>query len=132
MVMALHGMSKDAWHRYRDEGFVHYDVSVAGFKYNLTDLAAAIGIHQLARVERAWERRRELWDYYLEALRDLPLILPAPVASNMRHALHLFTCLVDDTRTSITRDELLAGLHDAPHRYRRALPAGPSSRVLSP
>src|SRR5262249_37224575 len=59
-ILALHGMSKDAWHRYRDEGFVHYDVVAPGFKYNLTDLAASMGIHQLARIERLWARRREL------------------------------------------------------------------------
>ena len=110
-TMALHGMSEDAWHRYRDEGFVHYDVVAPGFKYNLTDLAAALGIHQLARVERAWQRRSELWDYYLAELARLPLLLPATEPSNVRHARHLFTCFVDDTRTRVTRDALVAGLH---------------------
>lgn len=111
MVMAQHGMSTDAWHRYRDDGFVHYEVTAAGFKYNLTDLAASLGIHQLGRVEAAWLRRRELWDYYSGELHDLPLILPAPMPPTVRHALHLFTCLVDDTRTRLTRDQVLAGLH---------------------
>jgi len=110
-TMALHGMSKDAWHRYRDDGFVHYDVVAPGFKYNLTDLAASLGIHQLARVETSWLRRKQLWEFYSRALRDLPLILPAPIPDSARHALHLFTCLVDDTRTRVTRDQVLQGLH---------------------
>jgi dTDP-4-amino-4,6-dideoxygalactose transaminase len=111
-TLALHGMSEDAWHRHRDEGLVHYEVEAPGFKYNLTDLAAALGIHQLARVETAWRRRSELWSYYLTELRDLPLGLPAPDVPNTRHARHLFTCLVNDSRTRVTRDELVAELHD--------------------
>jgi len=110
--MALHGLSADAWGRYRDSGFVHYEVSAPGFKYNLTDLAAALGIHQLARVERNWQRRHALWSFYLEELRDLPLVLPPPIPANMRHALHLFTCFVDDARTSIERDDVVARLHE--------------------
>src|SRR5262249_22336288 len=138
-VLALHGMTKDARYRYNDDGFVQYDVYEPGFKHNLTDIAAAVGLHQLERLTDSWERRRVLWDYYCEALRDLPLILPAPVPDNIRHALHLFTCLVDDRQTRMTRDEVLRGLHRlrigcgvhyrAVHLldyYRRTLPdAGP-------
>ncbi len=108
---ALHGMSKDAWHRYGDDGFVHYEVEEPGFKYNLTDLAASFGIHQLARIDASWERRHALWTFYVQALGHLPLVLPAPTPANVRHGLHLFTCLVDDARTSRTRDEVVAGLH---------------------
>jgi dTDP-4-amino-4,6-dideoxygalactose transaminase len=110
-IAALHGMSRDAWNRYRDEGFVHYDVVEPGFKYNLTDLAASFGIHQLARLERHWHRRQELWNFYLAELRDLPLVLPAPTLPGVRHALHLFTCLIDDARTRVPRDRVLSGLH---------------------
>ncbi len=53
----LHGMSKDAWKRFGDEGYKHYQVVECGFKYNMMDLQAAIGIHQLARVEANWRRR---------------------------------------------------------------------------
>lgn len=111
-VMALHGMSRDAWHRYRDDGFVHYDVVEPGFKYNLTDLAASFGLHQLARLETNALRRRRLWDFYRAELGQLPLILPAPTPANVRHALHLFTCLVDDTRTRLTRDRVVQALHE--------------------
>jgi len=110
-ILALHGMSKDAWHRHRDDGFVHYDVVEAGFKYNLTDLAASLGIHQLSRIETLWKRRQQLWEFYQQELSVLPLVLPAPAPPNVRHALHLFTCLVDDSRTHVTRDQILQGLH---------------------
>jgi dTDP-4-amino-4,6-dideoxygalactose transaminase len=111
-VMALHGMSKDAWKRFSDQGFVHYDVVEPGFKYNLTDIAASFGIHQLARVESMWPRRQQLWDYYMKELADLPLILPTRWPAAVRPALHLFACLIDPTRTDITRDQVLTRLHE--------------------
>jgi dTDP-4-amino-4,6-dideoxygalactose transaminase len=109
--LALHGMSADAWQRYSDEGYLHYEVQEPGFKYNLTDLAASIGLHQLTGVEARWQRRQAIWRYYEAALTDLPLRLPAPPAPGTRHALHLFTCLIDDARTTVTRDQVLARLH---------------------
>ncbi len=57
-ILALHGMSKDAWKRFSDEGYKHYYVTECGYKYNMTDLQAALGIHQLARVERNWRAAR--------------------------------------------------------------------------
>jgi dTDP-4-amino-4,6-dideoxygalactose transaminase len=110
-VLGLHGMNKDARKRYSDDGFVHYDVAQPGYKCNMTDLAASLGIHQLARLEKNLLRRQALWAYYLRELADLPLILPAAPRPGTRHALHLFTCLVDDTRTTVSRDQLLRKLH---------------------
>lgn len=109
--LALHGLSADAWRRHRDEGFVHYQVEEPGFKYNLTDLAASIALVQLDRLEANWTRRRALWDFYLAELADLPLVLPPPTPPGVRHALHLFTCFVDPTRTKRTRDEVVQALH---------------------
>jgi dTDP-4-amino-4,6-dideoxygalactose transaminase len=122
-VLALHGMSKDAWHRFGDEGYKHYQVVEAGFKYNMMDLQAAIGIHQLARVERNWKRRKAIWNRYMEAFADLPVGLPAPVPlplpkeggsrgmPNTRHAYHLFTIMVDEARCGITRDAFLDAMN---------------------
>ena len=110
-MLALHGMSADAWRRYSDEGFIHYEVLEPGFKYNLTDLAASIGLHQLDGVEERWRRRQAIWQLYARELAPLPLQLPVPAAAGTRHALHLFTCLVDDRRTDVTRDQALARLH---------------------
>jgi dTDP-4-amino-4,6-dideoxygalactose transaminase len=109
-VLALHGMSKDAWRRFSDEGYKHYQVVGAGFKYNMMDLQAAIGIHQLERVERYWERRQEIWTAYMENLRGLPLTLPAAPEPGTRHAYHLFTILVDEERCGVSRDAFLEAM----------------------
>ena len=106
-ALALHGMTKDAWKRFGDEGYRHYQVVECGFKYNMMDLQAALGIHQLVRVERNWERRREVWRRYEEAFADLPLTLPALSEPETRHAFHLYTVLVDEEKAGISRDEFL-------------------------
>ncbi|MEM8678937.1 MAG: DegT/DnrJ/EryC1/StrS family aminotransferase [Planctomycetota bacterium] len=108
---SLHGLSHDAWRRFHDLGYKHYFVTELGFKYNMTDLQAAIGLHQLARVESNWNRRREIWNRYLEQLADTPLQLPAPVRKGDRHAYHLFTCLVQAERAGLSRDEFLVRMH---------------------
>ncbi|MBI5524854.1 MAG: DegT/DnrJ/EryC1/StrS aminotransferase family protein [Deltaproteobacteria bacterium] len=111
-VLASNGLSRDAWRRASSGAYVHYDVLEPGFKYNLTDIAASFGIHQLARIEGAHARRRELWDFYRSELDGLPLCLPADPEPGTRHALHLYTCLVDDRSTRVSRDAVLSGLHD--------------------
>lgn len=109
-ILALHGMSKDAWKRFQDQGYKHYEVIYAGFKYNMTDIQAALGIHQVPRVDRYWRRRRELWRRYDAAFAGLPCILPAPPAAGTRHAYHLYTLLIDIDRLGRTRDEALQDL----------------------
>ncbi len=106
-IMGLHGMSKDAWKRFSDEGYKHYQVVYPGFKYNMMDIQAALGIHQLPRVDSYWLRRQEIWDIYNEAFKDLPVFTPAPVAPDTKHAYHLYTLLLDIDRLSITRDQFL-------------------------
>lgn len=103
-VLGLHGMSKDAWKRFGDDGFKHYQVVEAGFKYNMMDLQAAIGWHQLQRIEAYWLRRQQIWERYNEAFGDLPLGLPAAPEARTRHAFHLYTVLVDEALAGITRD----------------------------
>jgi dTDP-4-amino-4,6-dideoxygalactose transaminase len=109
--MGLHGMSADAWKRFTDDGYKHYDVEEIGFKYNMMDLQAAIGLHQITRIEDYWQRRLQIWQRYLREFADLPLGLPAPWPADQRHALHLFTVQVDPVRCGISRDELLMRLH---------------------
>jgi len=106
-ILALHGMSKDAWSRFSDEGYKHYQLIYSGFKYNMMDIQAAIGIHQLPRIEKYWKRRQEIWNRYNEAFKDLPLFLPAPVKPDTRHAFHLYTLLLDIDNLKITRDKFL-------------------------
>lgn len=110
-VLALHGMSKDAWHRFGDEGYRHYQVVECGFKYNMMDLQAAIGIHQLARVERNWERRRQIWQRYDQALAALPIDLPAAPEPGTRHGYHLYTVMIDAARAGIARDAFLDAMN---------------------
>jgi dTDP-4-amino-4,6-dideoxygalactose transaminase len=106
-ILSLHGMSRDAWHRFSDAGYKHYQVVEAGFKYNMMDLQAAIGIHQLARVEQSWLRRQEIWTRYQQAFRDLPIGIPAEPAADTRHAYHLYTIMVEPDRCGIERDAFI-------------------------
>jgi dTDP-4-amino-4,6-dideoxygalactose transaminase len=107
-IMGLHGMSRDAWKRFSDKGYQHYQVVYAGFKYNMMDIQAAIGIHQLPRVDKYWMRRKEIWNRYAEAFRDLPVFTPKHPEGNTRHAYHLYTLLIDIDKVNITRDDFLS------------------------
>jgi len=106
-ILALHGMSKDAWRRFADDGYKHYAVVECGFKYNMTDIQAAIGIHQLQRVEKYWLRRQTVWNRYNEGLSKVPIVIPGKVESNTRHAYHLYTILIDEKMSGVSRDKFL-------------------------
>jgi len=106
-VLALHGLSHDAWKRFGDEGYKHYQVVECGFKYNMMDIQASLGIHQLKRIEDNWRRRGQIWDRYNEAFRDLPVTIPIEPEPGTRHAYHLYTILIDEMRTNIHRDAFL-------------------------
>lgn len=106
-TLALHGMSKDAWRRFSDQGYKHYSVVYSGFKYNMTDLQAAIGIHQLPRIEKYWRRRCKIWNRYNQAFKKLPVITPSPEEPHTRHGRHLYSLLLDINRLRISRDEFL-------------------------
>lgn len=109
--LALHGLSLGAWERFSDAGFKHYEATELGYKFNMTDVQAAIGIHQLPRLDEWIDRRARLWERYDAALADLPLELPPPPTERMRHSRHLYQVRVRPD-TGLTRDELLARLHD--------------------
>jgi dTDP-4-amino-4,6-dideoxygalactose transaminase len=111
-ILALHGMSKDAWKRFGDEGYKHYEVVSAGFKYNMMDLQAALGIHQLRRVEKNWLRRQAIWDKYQQAFAELPVGRPQDPEADTRHAYHLYTLAVDAATCGVPRDELLHKLQN--------------------
>lgn len=106
-VLGLHGMSKDAWKRFGDDGYKHYQVVECGFKYNMMDLQAAIGIHQLKRVERYWKRREQIWNRYMRELAHLPIGLPAEPEPDTKHGYHLFTLQVESERSGISRDAFI-------------------------
>lgn len=110
-MMGLHGMSHDAWKRFSDDGYRHYDVEEIGFKYNMIDLQAAIGMHQIERIEQYWQHRLKIWQRYMDAFAELPVALPATIPDDERHGLHLFTLLVDEAECGVSRDQMLTRLH---------------------
>lgn len=111
-IYALHGMSKGAWKRYSDEGYKHYQIVYPGYKYNMMDLQAAMGIHQLKKLERNLKKREEIWARYNEALSGLPLELPPPPDPDCRHARHLYTVLLKLEDLKIDRDGFVHALYE--------------------
>jgi dTDP-4-amino-4,6-dideoxygalactose transaminase len=109
---ALHGMSRGAWKRYSDEGFKHYGIVYPGFKYNMMDIQASLGIHQLKRIENNYKRRKEIWQRYDEAFCNLPLDIPPPPEENTRHAYHLYTILLRLEELNTDRDTIQQALFE--------------------
>lgn len=110
-VNCLHGLDKGAWKRYSQAKFKNYQVISPGYKYNMMDLQAAMGIHQLKRFPAMQERRAEIWNRYNNAFADLPVELPAPTEKDRVHALHLYTLLLKTEKLNISRDFFLQALH---------------------
>jgi len=109
-VLALHGMSKDAWDRFSDKGYKHYKIVYPGFKYNMMDIQASMGIHQLLRVDKYWKYREKIWNRYNDEFKNLPVLVPSPIKKNNRHSYHLYTLLIDKDRTPMTRDRFLEAM----------------------
>lgn len=109
--LALHGLSIGAWKRFSDAGFRHYEVVEPGFKYNLTDLAAAMGLHQLPRLDEWIARRAQLSERYDELLVDLPVRTPREPDAHTTHARHLYAIEVDSDDEGEARDAVLDALH---------------------
>jgi perosamine synthetase len=109
----LHGMTRDAWKRYSAEGTWRYDVAYPGFKYNMTDMNAALGLVQLQRLEALQAERRRLVQRYFSALSDVDEVeLPAHRA-HVDHAWHLFIVRVRRERLGIDRDQVIQMLNEA-------------------
>lgn len=107
---SLHGMSRDAWKRYSAEGSWHYEVTCPGFKYNMTDIQAAIGLHQLRKLPRFHERRREIVQRYNAAFsRFEQFELPAE-NSGVEHAWHLYVVRVREERLGMSRNQFIEEL----------------------
>jgi dTDP-4-amino-4,6-dideoxygalactose transaminase len=110
-LLKFHGMDREAWKRFSKAGSPRYDVAVPGFKYNMMDIQAALGLHQLRRLEGFLTERARLAARYDEAFAGVAgLILPGRVAYPVRHAWHLYAPLVDVDRLTIGRDEFMAEL----------------------
>lgn len=108
-LMSLHGLSQDAWGRYSGGGW-DYRIIAPGYKYNLTDIAAAIGIHQLARAEEMRLGREQIALRYIEAFADLGMLELPSLDENRIHSWHLFPLRLELERLSINRDEFIVEL----------------------
>lgn len=111
-TMSLHGMSKNAHTRYGSEGFQHYKVLAPGFKYNMMDLVASIGICQLQRIETSWQRRNHIWREYNRQLAGLPLYTPPKIPEDVKHGHHLYTIQLKLDQLRVSRDFVLNALKE--------------------
>lgn len=106
-VMRLHGISRDAFDRYQSKTPAwFYEVIEPGFKYNMPDISAAIGIHQLKKINIFQAKREAMAEIYFNELKELPIILPEKAPDNDQHAWHLFTIRLDDS-VKISRDDFI-------------------------
>ncbi len=109
-IMSLHGISKDAWKRYTSEGSWYYEILYPGYKYNLTDIAAAIGIEQLRKCDQFWEARRRIATMYDEGFADFPEIQTPVSQPGVQHAWHLYVIQLELERLRISRNEFIEAL----------------------
>ena len=135
--LALHGLSLGAWRRFSDDGFRHYEVEEPGFKYNMTDVQASLGLHQLPRLDDWIDVRARAWERYDALLSGLPVTTPPAPEKGTRHARHLYQVLIEpDVRVPrdgvlhrLTRRKIGTGVHyRAVHLhpfYRRTFGLGP-------
>jgi dTDP-4-amino-4,6-dideoxygalactose transaminase len=111
-MMSLHGISKDAWKRYSSEGSWYYEVVFPGYKYNMTDLAAALGIEQLKKCDLFWQARQRIAVTYDEGFRDLQEIETPSCRPELEHAWHLYVIKLEPKRLRLDRNEFIAALKD--------------------
>ena len=111
-IMSLHGISKDAWNRYTAEGSWYYEVLFPGYKYNMTDIAAALGIEQLKKCDRFWQARQQIAQIYSDELADSPEIQTPGICSENQHAWHLYVIQLNLGRLRIGRREFIEHLKE--------------------
>jgi dTDP-4-amino-4,6-dideoxygalactose transaminase len=110
-LLKFHGMNREAWKRFAASGTPNYDIMLPGFKYNMMDIQAAIGIHQLPKLDGFINKRKDIAEFYNRELGDLDeLALPAYAPYRQRHAWHLYTPLVRIEQLTINRDRFMEEL----------------------
>lgn len=109
-TLRLHGISKDAWKRYSDEGSWYYEVLEAGYKYNMTDIQAALGLAQLRKVELMWGMRKEIALKYTEAFEPLEEIITPHVKPDRETAWHLYVIKLNLDALKTGRDKFIGEL----------------------
>lgn len=109
-IMGLHGMDRDAWKRYAKGGHWYYEVKYPGFKYNMTDVQASLGIWQIKKLDKFIKRRQKIAEFYNKSFSDLPEIIPQATRPYVKHAMHLYSILLDLGRLKINRDRFFKAL----------------------
>lgn len=131
-IRSLHGISKDAWKRYSASGFIPYETLYPGYKYNMTDITASLGIHQIDKIEKQLLIREKYWQVYNKAFKeDKEVQIPFEPDRSVKHARHLYTLLIKTKRLKINRNQFVealkaenigTGIHFTPvhlHKYYR-------------
>lgn len=108
-LLSYNGVATNSWTRFA-QGTAGYDVIAPGFKYNMTDMEAALGLPQLPLLEERWARRARLWSAYKQGLKGLPVILPVSEDIESRHAYHLFTPLLQLEKLSVGRQQIITAI----------------------
>lgn len=109
-IMALHGISKDAWKRYTAEGSWYYEIIAPGYKYNMTDIAAGMGLAQLRKAETMWQRRLEIAQSYNDAFSTMPELQIPTDRNDCQHAWHLYPLRLNADLLTISRNQFIEEL----------------------
>ncbi|MBI2010474.1 MAG: DegT/DnrJ/EryC1/StrS family aminotransferase [Candidatus Chisholmbacteria bacterium] len=110
-IKSLHGISHDAWKRYSAAGFTPYDAVYAGYKYNMPDLMASLGLHQLKRLQANWQIRKRYWQRLDKGLSDIAgITLPPKSLPDTTPAYHLYAILIEPQRIKISRNQFIDAL----------------------
>lgn len=112
-IMSLHGISKDAWKRFSAEGSWYYEITAPGFKMNMTDIAASLGLHQMRRADGFWERRQEIAQQYNHAFNGRSDIRVLHVEPHVQMSWHLYVIRLVPEKLSIDRNTMIQELNEA-------------------
>jgi dTDP-4-amino-4,6-dideoxygalactose transaminase/nucleoside-diphosphate-sugar epimerase len=108
---SLHGVSKDAWKRYSSSELIHHEVIYPGFKYNMTDIQASVGLHQLKRLEGFISRRKEITNIYNDAFRSIDALTLPSSADDIKNAHHLYIVTIDTDKLRVGRDRIMQAIN---------------------
>lgn len=111
-ILSLHGISKDAWKRYQASTYQHWDSIYPGYKYNMTDVQASLGIHQLKRIEKNWRFRHKVVNQYISAFKNIETLELFKIKSHVRHAHYLFSVCFDTDSIGLSRDKIIRKLEE--------------------